>query len=130
VVQGLYGLPDHAMLDMGDFFGGMVKYLRRHPVARLTVGGGLGKLTKLAQGAMDLHSGRSQVDFSLLADWVGDARVTEANTALDAFGMVGRPLAEAVAARAVARVREAAGEGISCDVVVVDRGGEVLARAG
>ncbi len=32
VVQGIYGLPDHAMLDMGDFFGGMVKYLRRHPV--------------------------------------------------------------------------------------------------
>ncbi len=58
VVQGLHGLPEHAMLDMGDFFGGMAKYLRRHPVARLTVGGGLGKMTKLAQGAMDLHSGR------------------------------------------------------------------------
>ena len=130
VVQGMYGLPDHAVLDMGDFFGGMVKYLRRHPVARLTVGGGLGKMTKLAQGAMDLHSGRSQVDFALLADWVGDARVAGANTALDAWGMVGEPLARAVADRALARVREAAGEGIACDVVIVDRGGEVLARAG
>lgn len=130
VVQGLYQLPDHAMLDMGDFFGGMVKYLRRNPVARLTLGGGLGKMTKLAQGAMDLHSGRSQVDFALLAEWVGDARVAGANTALDAYGMVGAPLARAVAARALARVREAAGEGIACDVVIVDRGGEVLARAG
>jgi len=130
VVQGLHGLPDHAMLDMGDFFGGMVKYLRRNPVARLTVGGGLGKMTKLAQGAMDLHSGRSQVDFALLSDWVGDARVAGANTALDAYGMVGAPLARVVAERALARVREAAGEGIACDVVIVDRGGEVLARAG
>ena len=130
VVQGLYRLPDHAMLDMGDFFGGMVKYLRRNPVARLTVGGGLGKMTKLAQGAMDLHSGRSQVDFVLLAEWVGDARVAGANTALDAYGMVGAPLARVVAERALARVREAAGEGIACDVVIVDRGGEVLARAG
>jgi cobalt-precorrin-5B (C1)-methyltransferase len=130
VVQGLYGLPDHAMLDMGDFFGGMVKYLRRNPVARLTVGGGLGKMTKLAQGAMDLHSGRSQVDFSVLAEWVGDARVRGANTALDAYGMVGAPLARAVAERALARVREAAGDAVLCDVVIVDRGGEVLARAG
>jgi cobalt-precorrin-5B (C1)-methyltransferase len=129
VVQGLYGLPDHAMLDMGDFFGGMVKYLRRNRVARLTVGGGLGKMTKLAQGAMDLHSGRSQVDFPLLADWVGDARVVSANTVLDAFGMVGEPLARAVAERALARVREAAGDGVVCDVVIVDRGGEVIARA-
>lgn len=130
VVQGLYGLPDHAMLDMGDFFGGMVKYLRRHPVARLTVGGGLGKMTKLAQGAMDLHSGRSQVDFSVLAEWVGDERVRAANSALDAYGMVGEPLARAVAERALARVREAAGDAVVCDVVIVDRGGEVIARAG
>lgn len=130
VVQGLHGLPDHAMLDMGDFFGGMVKYLRRNPVARLTVGGGLGKMTKLAQGAMDLHSGRSQVDFALLSEWVGDARVAGANTALDAYGMVSAPLARVVAERALARVREVAGEGIACDVVIVDRGGEVLARAG
>ncbi len=68
VVQALYGLPDHAMLDMGDFFGGLIKYLRRHPVERLTIGGGIGKITKLAQGAVDLHSARSQVDFDALAE--------------------------------------------------------------
>ena len=45
------------MLDMGDFAGGMLKYLKSHPTSRLTIGGGIGKLTKLAQGAMDLHSG-------------------------------------------------------------------------
>jgi cobalt-precorrin-5B (C1)-methyltransferase len=87
-------------------------------------------MTKLAQGAMDLHSGRSQVDFSVLAEWVGDERVRAANSALDAYGMVGKPLAQTVAERALARVREAAGEGIACDVVIVDRGGEVIARAG
>jgi cobalt-precorrin-5B (C1)-methyltransferase len=129
-VQGLYGLPDHAMLDMGDFFGGMVKYLRRHPVARLTVGGGIGKLAKLAQGAMDLHSGRSQVDFAELAAWVGDARVAGANTVLEAHALAGAPLARAVAERALEHVREAAGEDVACDVVVVDRAGGVLARAG
>ena len=129
-VQALYGLPDHAMLDMGDFFGGMVKYLRRHPVARLTLGGGLGKLAKLAQGAVDLHSGRSQVDFAALAAWVGDARVAGANTVLEAQAIAGAPLAREVAARALVRVQAAAGEAVACDVVVVDRAGGVLARAG
>jgi cobalt-precorrin-5B (C1)-methyltransferase len=34
-VQRLYDLPDHALIDMGDFAGGTLKYLRGHPVVRL-----------------------------------------------------------------------------------------------
>ena len=66
-VQKLYGLPDNAMLDMGDFAGGLLKYLRKHPLPKLTIGGGFGKISKLAYGHMDLHSGRSQVNFDWLA---------------------------------------------------------------
>ncbi|HCD50027.1 MAG TPA: cobalt-precorrin-5B (C(1))-methyltransferase, partial [Alphaproteobacteria bacterium] len=58
--------------DMGDFVGGMLKYLRRHPVPRLTIAGGFGKMVKLAQGHGDLHSARSQVDFGRLASMAGD----------------------------------------------------------
>ena len=32
-VRKLYGLSDIALIDMGDFVGGMLKYLRRHPGA-------------------------------------------------------------------------------------------------
>lgn len=126
VVQALHGLPDHAMLDMGDFAGGMLKYLRRHPIARVTVGGGIGKLTKLAQGAMDLHSGRSQVEFGVLSDWAGQD-LTGCNTALEAVGRA-PDLAAVVAARARAQI-----EGVIAarvDVVVIDRAGTVLARDG
>ena len=42
-----------ALLDMGDFAGGLLKYLRDHPVEKLTIAGGFGKLTKLAQGALE-----------------------------------------------------------------------------
>ena len=66
-VQSLYSLSDTAMLDMGDFAGGLLKYLRAHPLPHLTIGGGFGKLTKLAQGHLDLHSARSQVNFTVLA---------------------------------------------------------------
>ncbi|SFI22644.1 cobalt-precorrin-5B (C(1))-methyltransferase [Jannaschia pohangensis] len=125
VVQALHGLPDHAMLDMGDFAGGMLKYLRRHPIERVTIGGGIGKLSKLAQGAMDLHSGRSQVDFAVLSDWAGQD-LTGCNTALEAVGRV-----PDLARRVAEEARRQAGTLIEAriDVVVIDRAGAVLAHA-
>ncbi|MFT5001424.1 MAG: cobalt-precorrin-5B (C1)-methyltransferase [Paracoccaceae bacterium] len=130
-VQTLYGLPDFAMLDMGDFAGGLLKYLRRNPVKRLTIGGGIGKMTKLAQGAMDLHSARSQVDVSRLNSWAqegGLADVSKANTALEAAQIAGIDLAEIVAAQAKIRVDEFLASNCVTDIVVIDRAGKVLAR--
>ncbi len=131
-VQRLYDLPDHAMLDMGDFAGGMLKYLVRNPVDRVTVGGGIGKMTKLAQGAVDLHSGRSQVDFAALAALVGDPRLADANTALEAYQIAGQPLAQAVAEAALVQLNQRFGvsAAMSFDVVIIDRAGTIIARAG
>ncbi|MEO0487679.1 MAG: cobalt-precorrin-5B (C(1))-methyltransferase [Pseudomonadota bacterium] len=129
VVQGLHGLPDHAMLDMGDFAGGLLKYLAKHPVPRITIGGGIGKMTKLAQGATDLHSGRSQVDFEALAEVMGVPAVRGANTALEAQSLA-PDMAVWVAERAQrAAAGMVAGAGITVDTVVIDRAGAVLARA-
>ena len=75
--RATYALPDIALIDMGDFVGGMLKYMRRHPVPNLSILGGFGKMVKLSQGATDLHSARSQVDFDRLAGlafgaaWIG-----------------------------------------------------------
>ncbi|PIE06670.1 MAG: cobalt-precorrin-5B (C(1))-methyltransferase [Rhodobacterales bacterium] len=129
-VQGLYGLPDHAMLDMGDFAGGMLKYLAKHPVARVTIGGGLGKLSKLGQGAMDLHSKRGGTDFAALAELVGEPKVARMNTVLEAFETLGTPLAQAIADRALETVKARFGGEIRFDVVAVSRAGAVVARAG
>ena len=128
VVQEMYALPDTAMLDMGDFYGGLVKYLAKHPVPRLTIGGGIGKMTKLAQGAVDLHSGRSQVDFAGLADMMDMPQLEGCNSALEAYQMVGAPLAERVAQLALQRV-QAQVPMVACDVVVIDRAGTVIGRA-
>ncbi|WP_224824770.1 cobalt-precorrin-5B (C(1))-methyltransferase [Cognatishimia sp. MH4019] len=131
VVQELYGLPDHAMLDMGDFAGGLLKYLAKHPVRRITIGGGIGKMTKLAQGAVDLHSGRSQVDFEALAEDLERPDLATANTALAAYEMAGAPMAQMVACRGLARVQALLKDTqITADIVVIDRAGNVLARAG
>ncbi|OUC91967.1 cobalt-precorrin-5B (C(1))-methyltransferase [Streptosporangium minutum] len=142
VAAELYGLPEDALLDMGDFAGAVLKYLRRHPVPRLTVAGGIGKLSKLADGHLDLHSGRSQVDPGMLAEIVRSAggdealagRVLEANTALHALRLcqeAGLPLGDLVAERArltaVGVLREAP---VAVDVVVIDRAGVIVGRAG
>ena len=58
---------------MGDFVGGTLKYLRDHPVARVTIAGGPAKMTKLAQGRLDLHSKRGAVDLAALGDLVAQA---------------------------------------------------------
>jgi len=128
--RGLYGLPEGDCLDMGDFVGGTLKYLRRHPVERLTIAGGIGKLSKLAQGAMDLHSKRSTVDFEALAALAGVAAVAQANTALEAYEIAGPPLAEAVAVRAKAQAEATVRGAVAIEVIVVSRAGAVLAQTG
>ncbi|MDJ0629146.1 MAG: cobalt-precorrin-5B (C(1))-methyltransferase [Rhodobacter sp.] len=127
-VQEMYGLPDHAMLDMGDFAGGMLKYLRTHPVARLTVGGGIGKITKLAQGARDLHSSRSRIDFAELSRLFPGLGLDRANSALSVLETAGPDYPRAMARMAKNVVdQELEGTGTIVDIVVIDRAGRVLA---
>lgn len=137
VVAQLYGLPETALLDMGDFAGAVLKYLRRHPVPRLTLGGGFAKFSKLAAGHLDLHSQRSQVDLRLLASLVPESlapSIASANTALHALQLAqaaGVPIGDRVAERARAVAMEVlAGAPIDVDVVVIDRAGAIVGRAG
>ena len=133
-VRGLYDLPEVAYLDMGDFAGGMLKYLRRNPVDRLTIAGGIGKLTKLAQGAMDLHSGRSQVDFARLAEMAAQVRadrdrIAKVNTALEALEIAGPALAQAVAEGAAATAEETLRDApVAVEIIVTDRSGTIHGR--
>jgi cobalt-precorrin-5B (C1)-methyltransferase len=126
---------------MGDFVGGMLKYVRAHPVARVTIAGGVAKMTKLAQGLLDLHSKRGVVELPALADLAAAAggspalrtQILAANTAAEAFGHAqadGIALGDAVARIArqtAARVVE--DRGIALDVAVFDRDGALVGRA-
>ncbi|MBL4806816.1 MAG: cobalt-precorrin-5B (C(1))-methyltransferase [Rhodobacteraceae bacterium] len=132
--RAIYGLPEEDCLDMGDFVGGVLKYLKRHPIARLTLAGGIGKFTKLAQGARDLHSGRSQVDFAALAAMAESLgydgrKVANANTALEAFTLCGPTLAQKIAVEAQKTALEIlGGTAVSVEIIIIDRAGTVLAR--
>jgi cobalt-precorrin-5B (C1)-methyltransferase len=140
-VQRLYHLPEHALIDMGDFVGGTLKYLRRHPVEHLTIAGGFAKLAKLAAGHLDLHSATSRVDIPALAGLLGAcgaeppavAAARAAGGAAEILAIAGErreTLARAVAAQAreVALATLCGKTGI--EVAIVDRQGGFLARVG
>ncbi|TMJ62659.1 MAG: cobalt-precorrin-5B (C(1))-methyltransferase, partial [Alphaproteobacteria bacterium] len=140
-VQRLYDLPEHALIDMGDFVGGTLKYLRRHPVRRLTLAGGFAKLAKLAAGHLDLHSSRSRADPTMLtsllaatgaepAEVEAAGRSDSATAILDIAGERAPALAEAVARRAREVALATLSGGIAVEVAIVDRTGEFLARVG
>ncbi len=140
-VQRLYDLPDHALIDMGDFVGGTLKYLRRHPIDRLTIAGGFAKLAKLAAGHLDLHSARSRVDTAALADMLAglgaDAEACEAARnaagAAEILAISGADR-EGLAGGVARRAREVALATLSgrtaVEIAVVDRAGGFLARVG
>ncbi len=137
-VRAHYALPDPALLDMGDFVGGMLKYLRRRPVPRVTVAGGVAKISKLGQGLLDLHSKRGEVD----RGWLGEAArgagaaagdvqaMRDANTVAQVFEQAqaaGLPLGTIVAAAAWRTAAETLGPGFALDIMIVDRTGAIVA---
>ncbi|MDW7555888.1 MULTISPECIES: cobalt-precorrin-5B (C(1))-methyltransferase [Azospirillum] len=141
-VVARYGLPEHALLDMGDFAGGTLKYLRRHPIPRLTLCGGFAKFGKLARGLLDLHSKRGSVDLDWLADRMAElgaapdtvAEARAANTAAHVLAIAkeaGLPLADRVAALAQRTALDTLdGAPVAVEVLVTDRQGNIVGTSG
>ncbi len=139
--QREYGLPEIALIDMGGFVGGMLKYLKAHPVPRVTVAGGFAKMSKLAGGRLDLHSKRGLADIPLLAGWLrelgaDDATVQaaeKAKTAQEILGLAERaciPLSDRVADFALREVGKVLNNrSIAADTIVVSRDGRIIGRA-
>lgn len=133
-----FGLPELALLDMGDFAGAVLKYVARHPVARLTLVGGFAKLSKLSAGHLDLHSHRTAVDLDHLAGIAASvgadeqlvAAVRASTTAMGALHLCeadGVPLGNAVATTARDEaVIVLGGAPVAVDVVCIDRAGGVV----
>lgn len=139
-VQKLYNLPETALIEMGDFAGGMLKYLRQHPVPRLTIAGGIAKMTKLGQGRLDLHSKRGQADMRALAGLAATggasppliSAIAASPTVAEAFLLTQEeniPLGTLIAQTALKTVQQAlAPASIKADVVVCNRAGQCVGR--
>ena len=140
-VVKFHNLSEIALIDMGDFVGGMLKYIRRHPVARVTVAGGVAKMTKLAQGMLDVHSKRGLADLDALAMIAARAgassaladKIRTANTVAEAFQHAvgeGVPLGDAVARKAWPTAAAVLDDpNIALEILVFDREGKLMGRA-
>ena len=138
--KSLYHLPEEALIDMGDFVGGTLKYIRRHPVRRLTIAGGFAKLCKLGAGLLDLHSKRGSVDLDWLAERISDAggdaafiesvRCAEtAGRALQLAREVDYPIGDLVAVAARKTAREQITDETAIEVLIFERAGELVGRS-
>ena len=139
-VQAYYNLPDMALIDMGDFVGGTLKYLRQYPIERVTIAGGFAKIAKLAAGHLDLHSSRATVDLpgltALLAehgatgDLLDHARsAASANEVLLLAQGVGLPLADDVAREARRVALQQLDGACAAEVMIFDRDARLVGRA-
>lgn len=141
-VQAHHGLHEIALIDMGDFVGGMLKYLRDHPVPKVTIAGGVAKMTKLAQGMLDVHSKRGLADLEALAKLAGEAgasddlaaQIASANTVSQAFALAGEnglALGDRIAALAWKTAAKALKHpGIALEILVYDREGRLVGQTG
>jgi cobalt-precorrin-5B (C1)-methyltransferase len=140
-VEQRHHLPEHAFIDMGDFAGGVLKYLRHHPIPRLTLAGGFAKMAKLAEGHLDLHSSRSQIDLNRLAAralalGAGEdlaVRIRTGNTALEALEICTAakiPIGDDIARSARDIALTEADHRIDIELLVYDRKGNLVGEAG
>ena len=139
-MRAQYGLPDIALIEMGDFAGAVLKHLRRAPVERLSLCGGFGKLSKLAAGHLDLHSRHSSIDLPLLAQWAAEAgadaalqhAIVQANTSQHALVLArdaGIALGDIVCRHARDVARAIVPATVAVETFAIDRQGRFVGAA-
>ncbi len=140
-MRRVYQMPDIALIEMGDFVGAVLKHLRKVPVAKLSLCGGFGKISKLAAGHMDLHSRHSSIDLPQLAQWAAaigadDAlqqAIRAANTSQQALAMAsaaGIALGDEVCRHARAFACSVVPASVQVEVFAIDRQGGIVGTAG
>jgi len=65
--KGLFKLPDHCFVQMGDFAGYSIKQCAKKKLRKAVIAGFVGKLTKMAMGVKQTHVAGSHVDMEFMA---------------------------------------------------------------
>ena len=65
--KGLFKLPDHCFVQMGDFAGYSIKQCANKKLRKAVIAGFVGKLTKMAMGVKQTHVAGSHVDMEFMA---------------------------------------------------------------
>ena len=147
-IKDHYQMSEVSLIEMGDFVGAMLKYLRREKahkqtatkITKLSISAGFGKLTKLANGHLDLNSRQSSIDFQQLAkiaNSLGATKVLQqqilaANTTIEVFNLsrvAGLDIATVICKDALKVAQTIVHESIEVEVWAVDRKGLFVANS-
>ena len=153
VIRDHYQLPEIALIEMGDFVGAVFKHLKnnrqRLALDKLSICGGFGKMTKLAQGHLDLHSKASSIDLDFLAEQVAElctdkghasaelvAQVKHANTSIEVLKLcqqeepsLGLMLGNKICQKALAVARKIVPLHIELEVWAINRQSLIVGKA-
>jgi cobalt-precorrin-5B (C1)-methyltransferase len=153
VIRDHYQLPEIALIEMGDFVGAVLKHLKnnrqRIELDKLSICGGFGKMTKLAQGHLDLHSKASSIDLDFLAEQVAElcvdkeivsvelvAQVKAANTSIEVLKLcqqhdlaLGQELGNKICQQALAVARKIVPDNIELEVWAINRQSLIVGKA-
>ncbi len=134
-------LPEMALIEMADFVGAVLKHMKHAPVPRLSIVGGFGKLTKLADGHLDLHSRASSINFEFLAALAKQAGANEqlihqvltSNTSIEALKhcqTADVPLAQQVCDAARLKAASTLPNNVEVEVWAINKRGDNVGHAG
>lgn len=144
LVKSHYQLDDMALVEMGDFVGALLKHIRqveKQPMlTKLSICGGFGKISKLAQQHMDLNSRVSSIDLNALSQLAAtlgasselQETMQNANTSVEALKYAEQeklPLANAVCQQALTFARRYIPKHMSLEVWAIDRKGNLVGKA-
>ena len=135
-----YQLSDMALIEMGDFAGAVLKHLKKAPVEKLSICGGFGKITKLANGYLNLNSRESSIDFQQLADIAKQQGANQqlqedilsANTSIEVLSMCQKQqidLAKSVCEQALSKAKSIVPNSVEIEVWAINRQGEFIGSA-
>ncbi|SDM05074.1 cobalt-precorrin-5B (C(1))-methyltransferase [Paenibacillus jilunlii] len=134
-------LPEEASIQMGEYVGFSLEHAKAFGVRKITLVGMAGKFSKVAQGAMLIHSKNAPVDFSFLAKTAAESgadnelveEIAAANTAsqvVDLMTAAGNSaFFEQLCLHACRHCLKHMNGGLTVEMVLITMKGRVLGRA-
>ena len=141
-MRAYYQQPDIALIEMGDFVGAVLTHVKKvNVVDKLTLCAGFGKMSKLAMGKWNLHSGASSIDFNFLADLAKSKgataslieKIIAANTSIEALQLCKLEridLATLICESAFKHVRKKVPNTTALELWTIDRQGALIGYTG
>jgi len=138
-IQTLYSMNDMARIEMGDYVGAVLKHTKKVQFAKISFIGGFGKLSKLANGHINLHSQKSNIDFKQFAEIAAElgastelqTKIRAANTSAEVLSLCteqGIGIATQICTLALQQIQSRMASVPQLECIAIDKSGNIVAN--